>query len=49
MRIECRYFERARNKFIYSQNLYEKYTAIEYEKRKKVGKPRGNIIKKDDR
>lgn len=40
-------FERARNKFIYSQNLYEKYTATEHKKKiKRVGKPRGKYNKK---
>lgn len=43
-------FERARNKFIYSQNLYEKYTLSEHKKRiKRVGKSRGKYNKKDDK
>lgn len=40
-------FARARNKFIYSQNSYKKYTATEHEKKmKRVGKPRGKYNKK---
>lgn len=40
-------FKRARNKFIYSQNLYEKYTISEHkEKIKKAGKPRGKYKKR---
>lgn len=43
-------FERARNKFIYSQNLYEKYTVSEHQKKiKKPGKQRGKYKKKDDK
>ena len=39
-------FERARNKFIYSQNLYEGYTVSEHTKRiRRVGSPRGNYKK----
>lgn len=43
-------FERARNKFMYSQNLYEKYTVSEHKKKiKKAGKQRGKYKKKDDK
>ena len=43
-------FERARNKFMYSQNLYEKYTVSEHQKKiKKPGKQRGKYKKKDDK
>jgi Transposase and inactivated derivatives len=43
-------FERARNKFMYSQNLYEEYTVSEHKNKiKKAGKQRGKYKKKDDK
>lgn len=42
-------FERSRNKFIYSQNKYERFTISEHNKQiKRPGKPRGKY-KKDDK